>query len=70
MHGNVVNIAARLEELNKEHATRVLVAESTARLCAPGLLREVGEVTLRGYGERLRVYTTAAFKAAISAVTE
>jgi class 3 adenylate cyclase len=59
VHGNVVNIAARLEKLNKAHATRILVAESTAQLCPPGLLREVAEVTLRGYGERLRVYTGA-----------
>ena len=58
VHGNVVNVAARLEELNKARGTRILVAEDTARLCPPGLLREVGEVTVRGYGKRLRVYTT------------
>lgn len=57
VHGNVVNIAARFEQLNKAQGTRILIAESTARLCPTGLLREVAEVTVRGYGKRLSVYT-------------
>ena len=57
VHGDAVNLAARLEQLNKEHGTAVLVAASTAAL-APGFpLRAMGGVEVRGKSETVAVYT-------------
>ena len=48
VHGDAVNLAARLEQVNKEHGTRIIVADSTVRQ-APGFpYRELGSVTVRG----------------------
>lgn len=60
VHGNNVNLAARLEQLNKTTHTRLLVAESTVRMAgdaAAGLV-EVGEFEIRGQSRPLRVYTS------------
>lgn len=58
VHGNVVNVASRLEALNKDYGTRILVSEETARRC-PGMgLRKVAEVAVRGYSEPVALYTT------------
>ncbi len=57
VHGDTVNLAARLEALNKEHGTEILVAGSTlAQTNATGFDR-VGEVTVRGLREPVPVYT-------------
>ncbi|MCB2100820.1 MAG: adenylate/guanylate cyclase domain-containing protein [Rhodobacterales bacterium] len=48
VHGDAVNQAARLEQMNKELGTRLLVSQSTARLVQNCLLREVGTVGIRG----------------------
>ncbi len=60
VHGDDVNIAARLEQLNKDHGTYVLAGENTAEACR-GLCRfeEVGEITVRGRTTPTRVYTVA-----------
>jgi len=59
VHGNDVNLAARLEQLNKETGTRLLVAESThARAGAEAAaLAEVGEFPIRGQSRPVRVFT-------------
>nr|MBC8157728.1 adenylate/guanylate cyclase domain-containing protein [Alphaproteobacteria bacterium] len=49
VHGDEVNIAARLEQLNKEYGTYVLVTEQTAKAVGDGFsFDEMGEVTVRG----------------------
>jgi len=49
VHGDAVNLAARLEQLNKEHGTRVLVSGSTASLLEePYPLRPIGAAAVRG----------------------
>jgi len=58
VHGDEVNIAARLEQLNKQHGTYIMIGENTVKACG-GLFncREVTEVTVRGRSKPTRVYT-------------
>ena len=57
VHGNAVNLAARLEMLNKDYGTRILLPEKTAERC-PGLsLRKVADAEVRGYAEMVPLYT-------------
>ena len=57
VHGDAVNLAARLEALNKEHGSRLLVSESTATQIEPSELVEVGEVTARGQTRSIRLFS-------------
>ena len=59
VHGNAVNLAARLEQLNKEYGTRILLSEKTAERCPGFALRKVADARIRGYGEPLALYTPA-----------
>jgi len=56
VHGNAVNLAARLEQLNKDYGTRILLTEKTAERCPGFALRKVADATVRGYGEPLALY--------------
>ncbi len=59
VHGDTVNLAARLEALNKQIGTRILLSARTAELAGPGLeLRHCGAVPVRGFAEPLSCYTT------------
>lgn len=54
--GDTVNFAARLEQMNKELGSRLLVSESVARtLGADASGAEIREVSVRGYDTPLRV---------------
>ena len=57
VHGNTVNIASRIEDLNKEYATRILISDRTAERCPQFKLRRVAEVSIRGYSDVLTIYT-------------
>ena len=57
VHGDAVNLAARLEALNKELGTSILVSRSTAARVEGFALRPRGEVGVRGQSERVAVYT-------------
>jgi len=58
VHGDAVNVAARLEELNKANGTELLVSETTVMLIAERSdWRRIGEVTLRGKAEPIVVYS-------------
>ncbi len=47
--GDAVNLGARLESLNKDYGTRILISEATrARLTRPVATREIGPVTVKG----------------------
>lgn len=49
VHGDSVNLAARLEQLNKHYGTRALVSGNTAhRLVGDYALNLLGDVTIRG----------------------
>ncbi len=59
VHGGNVNMAARLEALNKEHGTRIIVSENTIALLNKDdyPFKALGEVTVRGFGKPIRIYT-------------
>ncbi len=59
VHGDNVNLTARLEQLNKDYGTRIIVADSTRRQVADGLFefRELDEVAVRGLNRPVRIYT-------------
>ncbi len=56
VHGDAVNLAARLESLNKEHGTSLLVAQSTAAILDDGGLAEIGDIRIRGLSERVIIF--------------
>jgi len=58
VHGNAVNLASRIEALNKEFGTRILLAEKTAERCPEFALQKVADVEIRGYSERVPLFTT------------
>jgi class 3 adenylate cyclase len=61
VHGDAVNLAARLEDLNKSLGTRVLISHTTrAQLSDPSKVRRVDEVKVRGRAAPLTVYTPRA----------
>ncbi|MXZ80816.1 MAG: adenylate/guanylate cyclase domain-containing protein [Gammaproteobacteria bacterium] len=58
VHGDDVNIAARLEQLNKQMGTRILVSEETRRHAAGDFdFIRVDEVNLRGRTSATTLYT-------------
>ncbi|MEM9732909.1 MAG: adenylate/guanylate cyclase domain-containing protein [Pseudomonadota bacterium] len=57
VYGEPVNLASRLEELNKELETEILISEKTVEGVANGALMEAGEFSLQGIKEPVRVYT-------------
>jgi class 3 adenylate cyclase len=59
VHGNAVNLAARIELLNKEYGTRILLSGKTAERCPGFALRKVADAQVRGYAEAVPLYTPA-----------
>jgi len=57
VHGDHVNVAARIEQMNKKYGTNLLVAESTMEE-AGGVFRfePIGEVRIRGRNQTARLY--------------
>ncbi len=60
VHGDAVNRAARVEGLNKEMGTTILITETTARLADGIPLSPVGATQLRGQTEGVSLYTIEA----------
>ncbi len=57
VYGDAVNLAARLEQLNKERGTLVLMSESTVDLLTDKTAVEpLGEVVIRGKNNPVRVF--------------
>lgn len=55
--GDTVNLASRLEGVNKVYGTRILLSETTARLVEGRLLlRELDRVQVKGRGQPLTIY--------------
>jgi class 3 adenylate cyclase len=56
--GDTVNLAARLEELNKHHGTRILVSQSTRDACGDRFSFDaLGSVAVRGRSESVAVFS-------------
>ncbi len=55
-YGDVINIAARLEGLNKFLDTRICVSEATLERCTYPHHRPIGQVVLKGKSESLGAY--------------
>jgi len=62
VHGDAVNLAARLEALNKEYGTRLLVSESSASQAGDCGLKLFGETTVRGQSDSIKLYTLESFQ--------
>ena len=62
VHGDAVNVAARLEALNKDYGTRILVSQSTVDRLQRGefRLRAIGEAPIRGKQQSIAVYEVMA----------
>ena len=56
VHGDAVNLAARLEDLNKNYGTRVIVSESTAVLVASFPLKHLDSTKVRGQSDPVVLY--------------
>jgi len=59
VHGDNVNLTARLEQLNKDYGTRIIISEQTRVLIEPGKyeFRALGEVSVRGRQQPVKIYT-------------
>jgi len=60
VHGDAVNLAARLEALCKEHGTSLLLSDTTAKALPEEKLIAVGHIPVRGFTEPVAVFSIAA----------
>lgn len=59
--GDTVNLASRLESLNKEHKTKLLMSETTEQALGGSIATaELGSVAVRGKAAPIRLYTVQA----------
>ncbi|MCG8494153.1 MAG: adenylate/guanylate cyclase domain-containing protein [Sneathiellales bacterium] len=56
VYGNTVNLASRLEALNKSHGTTLLVAETTVPKNCHVDFTHAGKIEVRGFSEPVSVY--------------
>ncbi|MDA0367775.1 MAG: adenylate/guanylate cyclase domain-containing protein [Proteobacteria bacterium] len=58
--GDAVNLAARLEQLNKQYGSLIMVSEETARRAGTGFRFEpIGDITVKGRAKTVRAFTVA-----------
>ncbi|NIR32330.1 MAG: adenylate/guanylate cyclase domain-containing protein [Gammaproteobacteria bacterium] len=72
VHGDDVNLAARLEQLNKEYGTYLLLSERTCQLAGFERFRfqRLGTVTVRGRSTPANVFTVAGDDAGPAAISQ
>ncbi|MBI4466407.1 MAG: adenylate/guanylate cyclase domain-containing protein [Acidobacteria bacterium] len=55
--GDTVNVASRLEAMNKEFGTRIILSENSRAALAPEVeVRLLGQVAIRGREQKMKVY--------------
>jgi len=57
VYGDAVNVAARLEQMNKKYKTRILVAEKTVEQASGFEFEKVGTLPIRGRKKDVKTYT-------------
>ncbi|MBT3990241.1 MAG: adenylate/guanylate cyclase domain-containing protein [Rhodospirillaceae bacterium] len=57
VHGDAVNLAARLEQMNKEFGTSTLISNSTVEQISGETFQPKGEVDIRGKEEKVTIYS-------------
>jgi len=62
VHGDAVNRAARLEALNKEYGSRLMVSDSTAARIQHSGLVKIGETMVRGQSESIDLFSMARYQ--------
>jgi adenylate cyclase len=68
--GDEVNLGARLESLNKEYGTRIIISEATrAALRGQYDVRALGEVVVKGKTVPVRIYSVAPPEAVVKGLT-
>ena len=60
VYGDPVNLAARLEGLNKVHGTNILISQSTADLLKEADLEQIGNVDIRGLSVPVGIFASRA----------
>ena len=58
LYGDTVNLSSRLEVLNKEHGTSILLDKATVDRLADCPTQEIGLVDVRGFSEPVAIFTT------------
>lgn len=67
--GNDVNLAARLESLNKQYGTQVIISESTADLLGEGaVIRKLDKVRVVGQKKAVTIYEVCGSKERVNAL--
>lgn len=57
LYGNTVNLSARLEALNREHGTQVLIDAATVKHLSGIPMRKIGLIEIRGFSEPVAIST-------------
>jgi len=58
VHGDAVNLAARIEQANKDFGTRILISRATAREISDEFeCREIATISVRGRSQPVSLYT-------------
>jgi adenylate cyclase len=58
--GDAVNLGARLESLNKQYGTRIIISDATrARLTGRYVFRPLGDVVVKGKTQPVAIFEVA-----------